>query len=214
MSCVYFIRHKTTTPIKIGMSSKDTPEDRVKAMETGSPYGIEILGFIITNTAEDLESTLHKKYSKHRLHGEWFDIAEEEVKSVLREHSVSNANSLQMLRAFLVKEKLTPKSVMDIVKWHKQYNKEKELPPSVKELKDTTSEKELLDYYHQDLSTGYIREHYDTGYYKKADWIHRISRSRNKSRATVYRLYEKHSHLFEEVKDGKVSLFRLKEMEV
>jgi len=184
-------------------------------METASPYGIEILGFITTTKAEGLESRLHKKYANYRLQGEWFDIPEAEVKSVLREHDVSNINSLQILRSFLIKEKLTPKEVMDIVKWYKQYSKaDLSKSSTIKDLEDETKEKQFISFYLEDLKDGMLRPYYDTGFYEKGQWISSAGRKRNKSRATFYRLFKKYSHLFEEKKDGKTSLFRLKEMEV
>lgn len=77
MGCVYFIKHNELEPIKIGMTIKETPCDRVSQMSTASPYGIELLGFVKTFNPILLERELHDKYKDLRLNGEWFNISRE-----------------------------------------------------------------------------------------------------------------------------------------
>jgi hypothetical protein len=85
--CVYFFRHTGLTPVKIGYSSHESPLDRFNSFSTYAPYGSEIIGFIITENARDLESKFHKKYSNLRLNGEWFDITKEIAIEEIRIHS-------------------------------------------------------------------------------------------------------------------------------
>ena len=204
MSCVYFIRHKTTKPIKIGYTEKETPLDRIATMETGSPFGIELLGFIETNNAKKLEIELHEKYDSFRTKGEWFDISEEEVKSILKEHSTININSLQILRAFLIKERLTPKEVTDIVKWHKQYYSHTIDEESLSSRKESFS-LAVSKFYKEKLIPK--NEQIDTKVI--VAWL---CKELNLSRAQVYRYMKKYrSEFFTTKKKGRASFLLLKE---
>jgi hypothetical protein len=78
--CVYFFRHIGLTPVKIGYSENESPINRFNQFKTYAPFGSEIIGFIQTYNANELESVLHRKFSSKRLLGEWFEITEEEVK--------------------------------------------------------------------------------------------------------------------------------------
>lgn len=75
--CVYFFKHSGLSPIKIGYSEKISPLDRFNHFKTYAPYGAEIIGFIPSENAIDLEKKLHDKFSQYRLEGEWFDITVE-----------------------------------------------------------------------------------------------------------------------------------------
>jgi hypothetical protein len=77
--CVYFFRHIGLSPIKIGYSNSESPLDRFNQFKTYAPYGSEIIGFIQTSEAKEIETKLHLKYLSKRLSGEWFEITEEEV---------------------------------------------------------------------------------------------------------------------------------------
>lgn len=67
-SWVYFIESKGSSLIKIGYSI--TPEKRLKDLQTSSPEALQLLGTIPGGKAEEAE--LHKKFERHREHGEWF----------------------------------------------------------------------------------------------------------------------------------------------
>lgn len=77
--CVYFFRHIGLTPVKIGYSKHPSPIDRFAQFKTYAPYGSEIIGFIQTDSAKEIEKFLHQKFSSFRLDGEWFEITEEQV---------------------------------------------------------------------------------------------------------------------------------------
>ena len=77
--CVYFFKHIGLNPVKIGYSSNSTPLKRFEQFKTYAPFGAELLGFIRSIEAKELETNLHKKYSNKRLNGEWFDISLDEV---------------------------------------------------------------------------------------------------------------------------------------
>lgn len=76
--CVYFFRHVGLEPIKIGFSSDPSPMKRFNQFKTYAPFGAEIIGFIQTHEAKEIETLLHSKYSYKRLDGEWFLISEDE----------------------------------------------------------------------------------------------------------------------------------------
>jgi hypothetical protein len=77
--CVYFFRHKGLKPIKIGFTKFLSPVSRLNQFNTYAPYGVELIGYVNSKNAYHLEKKLHKKYSKFRLNGEWFDISKEDV---------------------------------------------------------------------------------------------------------------------------------------
>ena len=98
--CVYFFRHVGLEPIKIGFSSNPSPLKRFNQFKTYAPFGAEIIGFIQTDEARDIEQKLHLKYASKRLDGEWFMISESEVKIEIEFYSnkedVKNKNNFQI----------------------------------------------------------------------------------------------------------------------
>lgn len=85
--CVYFFKHIGLDPIKIGYSSNESPIGRFDQFKTYAPFGAELLGFIITPYAKDLETKMHKKYKTKRLKGEWFDLSIKDVENEIKFHS-------------------------------------------------------------------------------------------------------------------------------
>ena len=86
LGCVYFIRLNGLTPVKIGYSTKSGPQDRLDTIRTSSPFGAELIGFILSSNSKALETALHKELKDVRLHGEWFDITTEKVRSICEKH--------------------------------------------------------------------------------------------------------------------------------
>lgn len=77
--CVYFFRHKGLKPIKIGFSKFLSPVARFNQFNTYAPYGVELIGYVNSPNAAELERKLHKKYENFRLNGEWFNISKEDA---------------------------------------------------------------------------------------------------------------------------------------
>ena len=77
--CVYFFKHVGLSPIKIGFSTNESPLERFEQFKTYAPYGAELIGFIRTHNAKELETELHLKFANVRLKGEWFDLSIEDV---------------------------------------------------------------------------------------------------------------------------------------
>jgi hypothetical protein len=98
--CVYFFKHVGLTPIKIGYSQNESPFNRFEQFKTYAPFGAELIGFIRTKTAKELETLLHQKFSRDRLKGEWFEISKDEAEKCIKFHSdlehIEELNSFQI----------------------------------------------------------------------------------------------------------------------
>lgn len=79
---VYIAKHEHGF-YKIGMSK--TPWRRVNTINYSCPYRIELLGTISPKNGTDsvLEKLLHSYYSPLQREGEWFDIPDEEMESLI-----------------------------------------------------------------------------------------------------------------------------------
>lgn len=72
---VYFIKQDIPNGmIKIGYTSRNV-SNRLSSLQTGSPYNLIVLKTIDGDMNTEFE--LHKKFSKYRLSGEWFDCSPE-----------------------------------------------------------------------------------------------------------------------------------------
>ncbi len=72
---VYIIENTHLHDTKIGISNN--PEKRIKQLQTGSSRPLIIRYAIRFNNRDEaikVENALHKKYSRYKLIGEWFDI--------------------------------------------------------------------------------------------------------------------------------------------
>ena len=85
--CVYFFRHIGLTPIKIWFSTNESPISRFENFKVYAPYGAELIGFIRTFEAKELETTLHNKFSQYRINGEWFEVPENEIEKCITFYS-------------------------------------------------------------------------------------------------------------------------------
>ena len=68
---VYFIQDISTERIKIGVSNN--PVYRMQRMQLSE----QTVLLLAIKGSYALEELLHKKFKKHRIHGEWFEPAEE-----------------------------------------------------------------------------------------------------------------------------------------
>lgn len=106
--CVYFFRHSGLTPVKIGFSNSASPIERFECFRTYAPYGAELMGFIVTDNANELERTIHSKFSSFRIKGEWFEITESNVNDCILLYSnvefVSKKNEFEIAWANKINE--------------------------------------------------------------------------------------------------------------
>lgn len=75
---IYFIQGECGGAIKIGYS--ETPENRLKTLQTGYPDMLKTLLLVPGN--EDTEKMFHRKYEKLRLNGEWFKPEKELLEEI------------------------------------------------------------------------------------------------------------------------------------
>jgi len=105
--CVYFIKQRGLTPVKIGYTSESTPSKRIKSLETAAPYGIDLLGFISTGNGLELERRLHKFFKKKRVNNEWFDITENQVEAILFCYGINKPITNDYIFSKVLKDNLT-----------------------------------------------------------------------------------------------------------
>lgn len=98
--CVYFFRHIGLSPIKIGYSINESPINRFEQFKTYAPFGAELLGFIKTEKAKELETELHKKFARDRIKGEWFEISKEEAEKCISFYS--NIEDIEEMNMFQI----------------------------------------------------------------------------------------------------------------
>lgn len=93
---IYFFKHKKVAGVKIGRTSGDSVNQRFLCFKTYSPFGAEILGFFECENCVLKEIELHKRFSMVRMHGEFFNISEDMVKSIILENETS-LNKINMI---------------------------------------------------------------------------------------------------------------------
>lgn len=77
-SLVYFIQAGDSGPIKIGIAMNLL--SRIKHLQSQSPLKLNLLATIEGGLPKERE--IHKRFSAHRLHGEWFSPGEELLKFI------------------------------------------------------------------------------------------------------------------------------------
>lgn len=70
---IYFIQSELGGPIKIGCTNN--LEKRLCDLQAGSPLKLILLGTIYGGYEK--EENLHKRFGKHRIHGEWFNLSDD-----------------------------------------------------------------------------------------------------------------------------------------
>jgi hypothetical protein len=85
--CVYFMKHKGLSPIKIGFTTSETPIGRFNDMNIFSPYGCEILGYIVSENPNKLENEIHKLYSNKKIKGEWYELSLDDVNFLIKKYN-------------------------------------------------------------------------------------------------------------------------------
>ena len=74
-SYIYVVMAESTNKVKIGFA-KDVKK-RLKSLATGCPYELKLITSFPASM--QYEKEIHKKFSKHRSRGEWFDYKDEIV---------------------------------------------------------------------------------------------------------------------------------------
>ena len=82
---IYLIHSDLLNLCKIGVSKN--VENRLRCLQTGFPYQLQIKSTYQTNNAYKVEKSLHKEYERFRreldfeykLKGEWFNLGEKQI---------------------------------------------------------------------------------------------------------------------------------------
>jgi hypothetical protein len=88
---VYFIAENENDDygslrVKIGRTGD--MQVRLRALQTGSPYELKLMGWIESDNDALLEQKLHQKYSTSRIRLEWFKLDPADVFVELRSHGI------------------------------------------------------------------------------------------------------------------------------
>ena len=78
---VYLI-HSNAGYTKIGISMQ--PKQRKRSLQTGSAHDLKLLATRQSQKASELERSLHDKYEKYHVRGEWFDIPKDELNALVQ----------------------------------------------------------------------------------------------------------------------------------
>jgi len=65
---------------KIGISSD--PENRLKALQTSSPYELKLIKVYECKNSNKIESLIHAKLKHKNIRGEWFDLSNDDIKEI------------------------------------------------------------------------------------------------------------------------------------
>ena len=118
--CVYFIKHIGLTPIKIGMTTENNPDNRLLALSTSSPFGMELIGYINTDSPKTLELYFHKKYKNERMNGEWFNVPVGRIKKEIEKYNngiiiEDKIKTHNECISYLQKNKVSPNEYLEIL---------------------------------------------------------------------------------------------------
>jgi hypothetical protein len=118
--CVYFIKHIGLTPIKIGMTTENNPDNRLLALSTSSPFGMELIGYINTDSPKTLELYFHKKYKNERMNGEWFNVSVDRIKKEIEKYNngiiiEDKIKTHNECISYLQKNKVSPNEYLEIL---------------------------------------------------------------------------------------------------
>lgn len=82
---VYLVRNHLGH-IKIGKAKN--PRSRFSNLQTASSSQLELLHVIETNAMAQAESSLHAKFEKRRVRGEWFDLTPKQIEELLQRKTI------------------------------------------------------------------------------------------------------------------------------
>lgn len=81
---IYYINPIGTKHIKIGYTKK-SPKSRMRELQTGSSFPLQLLGFEDGDTSKEKE--LHKRFADTHILLEWFDFSEDLINHI---NNISN----------------------------------------------------------------------------------------------------------------------------
>ena len=194
MGCVYFVKHKGLDPIKIGMSTHSNPFHRIQSMETSSPFGMELLGFVKTDNPLILEKKYHSKFSSSRIKGEWFSIPVEQIYSILEHHNGKNV--ISQIASFIEELQISPREALKLITKRKIVS---DIPKCL----------------NVDFTSIYstLVETANSSWVSKKELIDQYSKKAKLSRAQAYRHFKQIENTFLSRSENRKTFIKAKEME-
>lgn len=80
---VYIVQCIGFNYYKIGISKNDY-HNRISSMQTGCPFELNMINAFHCVNYSEIEINLHKKYSKKRISGEWFELDENDLLDIYK----------------------------------------------------------------------------------------------------------------------------------
>jgi len=121
---VYLFSQNDTTYYKIGMTTSDSVKSRFASFCTYSPNGANIDLIIPTTNPLKIEKELHKKFSHKRLHGEFFNLSNEDIdvikKTYLNKFQTKLKNCFDLLYEKCITEDVEEYDALNIIR-HVKY---------------------------------------------------------------------------------------------
>lgn len=92
---VYIVHCKGSDLYKIGIS-KSKPNNRLSNLQSGCPFELDMIHIGLCDHYGLLESEIHKRYSKHRVRGEWFKLSAPLLLCVLNDIDKESMKQLKL----------------------------------------------------------------------------------------------------------------------
>jgi len=92
--------------VKIGVAK--CPKNRLKQLQTGSPYKLELLDFINVKNEYEIENILHQKLNKYHILNEWFQ-SKDDVINIFKELKIKyNDENNIIIKSITRQKEVTP----------------------------------------------------------------------------------------------------------
>ena len=76
---IYLIQARETDNYKIGITSQNKLDQRLRALQTGNAYRLVVIKTIVTKHASLVERRLHRDFKFVHQEGEWFVLSVDDV---------------------------------------------------------------------------------------------------------------------------------------
>lgn len=77
---IYLIHAVGSNRYKIGRTARI--ESRLARLKAQAPYPMELIHHFWTDDSTGMEATLHTKFQSKRVHGEWFELSDEDIETI------------------------------------------------------------------------------------------------------------------------------------
>jgi hypothetical protein len=82
---VYLIHARGTRRFKIGLTTRSVEQRLAELNGSQSPYPLDLWESIPTDNVTETEAYLHAKFARLRVHGEWFEFSNRQLREVVKE---------------------------------------------------------------------------------------------------------------------------------